>query len=107
MKKQDDLGDSATSMRKDFENVVQRYVREFERREGLEFDHWAGGEIGDTACFGDYYFSFTTIQQVVDLGLPRGLVLEWYWYVLDIHPDAVNLTSYSKGVRVKASPKEV
>ncbi|MGA1050646.1 MAG: hypothetical protein ACO3TG_04065 [Minisyncoccia bacterium] len=87
-----------------YEQAVHQYCEQFcdlmwEDSTVYDIDDWVSNDIGGIICIADYWFNFATIKEVVDKGIDKDTVFEWYDYSLN--GGNINLHNYWKGVRDK------
>mgnify|MGYP003546148136 FL=1 len=47
------------TLKKQYEQAVNRYIEKFVKKHGYQFTYWVSDEVGETACFIEqYYFNF-------------------------------------------------
>jgi hypothetical protein len=85
-----------------YEQAVHQYCEQFcdlmwDDSTVYDIDDWVSGDIGGIICMSDYWFNFSTIKEVVDKGIDKDTVFEWYDYSLN--GGNINLHNYWKGVR--------
>lgn len=87
-------------LKKQYEDVVSEYVQKFCNKQGLEFEHWIGDNIGGIACFGDiFYYNLQDVIWDVNSKQPKGLIIEWLYDSINNPEKSINYYSYSKGFR--------
>jgi hypothetical protein len=87
-----------------YEQAVHQYCEQFcdlmwDDSTVYDIDDWVSGDIGGIICMADYWFNFSTIKEVVDKGIDKDTVFEWYDYSLN--GGNINLHNYWKRVRDK------
>lgn len=93
-----------TKLQKDFNAAVEAYVKAFERKHKIKFEHWPGDYIGTVACMGDYFFNFKDMRYDIDNKLPEPMIFEWSDAEIDAYRNGtgkVNLNSWAMGLRHK------
>jgi hypothetical protein len=90
-----------------YEQAVHQYCEQFcdlmwDDSTVYNIDLWVAGDIGSIICIADYWFNFSTIKEVVDKGIDKDTVFEWYDYSLN--GGNINLHNYWKGVRDNRVP---
>lgn len=79
-----------------FGRVATLYLEAFAEKHDLRFEFWVADDVGDTACFGDYFFHLDDMRYDLDNDLPKGMVIEWYEQLSGEH---INLPSWANGLR--------
>lgn len=92
-------------LKSDYELIVNQIVKEFCEKHELFLEFWVSDYVGGTACFGDiYFFNFSDIYYDVVNNLPKGKIIKWLYYNIDLlhskSKESINLHSYSKGLRL-------
>lgn len=103
------------SLRQNFLDAVEGYMKAFCKKHDVTVDHWPGGAIGETCCFSnDTYVGFDEIRFDIDHDLPKGMIWEWCDEMLEAHYKnlhMVSLENWSKGLRpsprVKAPTQQI
>lgn len=87
-------------MKKKYEEIINKYIIEFSRKQDICFDDWVG-EFGEVAWFGDIiYFDIHTIIYDINTNQTPKLALEWLFKTLDNHGNRyINYKSYCMGLR--------
>jgi hypothetical protein len=85
-----------------YEKAVHAYCELFceimwDNSTAYDTDYWVAGDIGTIICIADYWFSFLDIKEVVDKGIDKDTVFEWYDYTME--GGRINLYHYAKGLR--------
>lgn len=93
-----------------YEKAVHQYCEEFceimwDDKDVYDEYFWVSEDVGGIICLCDYWFNFATIKQVVDEGIDKDIVFEWYYY--NLNGGKINLHNYSKGVRDEISEEKV
>lgn len=93
-------------LKKQYAYCIEQYVLKFCRKQGFDFDGWAGEIMGGIGCFGDYFFNLTDIIHDIDTKQPKGLIREWQDEGIKAHFEKLetanmNYLSYTKGLRFK------
>lgn len=88
-----------------FEYAARNLIKEFCRKQDLqfEFDNYDVG-IG-IICLSDYIFNIEDIYYDMKENKPKGKILQWYDYVLT-HESNINYRSYCKGLREELKKKD-
>ncbi len=94
-----------SKLKKQFEDLCNKYVEEFCRLYGMEFDVsdvWVGDDVGSIACIGDNYFDFNNvIKYAVDNQLSDyDDLMDWYYYTMwacEYNQTVPNFKSWSRG----------
>lgn len=69
----------STILQSSFNKVAQAYVLLFEKKQGLKFDFWVAGHIGELACFNDwYYLKLDDIRYDIDTEQPKERITYWF-----------------------------
>lgn len=66
------------TLKQQYASIVGKYIKNFCKKQEIEFDHWPGDEIGTIACCGDYFFNFDDIRYGLDENIPVGKIKEWH-----------------------------
>lgn len=89
-----------TNLRKTLEAALKEYIRRFEKKHGLSFEHAVSDDLTGVICFGDvFFFHISDIIYDIDNKLPKGLIIDWLYSNLDNQDRYINLHSYAKGLR--------
>lgn len=91
---------SLSALKQQYESSCNHYVARFCKKQGLEFDYWAGDKVGEIAFCGDFYFNFSDIVLDINSKQPKGAIIKWYYENLDFADKLINYYSYTKGLRV-------
>ncbi|MCP4665130.1 MAG: hypothetical protein GY849_02095 [Deltaproteobacteria bacterium] len=81
-------------LKPEYENIVSRYIKRFEKKHGLCFDWWIAEKVGNTAIFGDYDFSFDEIRFDIDTKQPFHKILNYYDYRVEQGNDTITFQGY-------------
>lgn len=92
-------------LKKQYESACNQYAQMFCKKQGLSFDGWVGGTVGETAYCGDYFFNLSDMAYDINAKIKKGVALEWHDYCIEVHPDYINYFAYSNGVRLKNKKK--
>ena len=66
-------------LEKKYNRIVRKYIKLFEKKQGIEFGWWVIDLVGGIANFGSYYFfDFLDIKFDIDNNIPKGVFLEWF-----------------------------
>lgn len=87
---------SEISLKIDYENSINAYIKEIEKVHEIEFEHWAGDLVGEIACFGDYFLNFSDIKLSIDEKIDFDTISERYWYCVENDKVVYNLKSFAK-----------
>ena len=90
-----------------YETIADEYVYLFEKKHGLELEHWVSDDKTGVACFGDiYFFNVSDIMYDINNKLPKGFILQWIEDNVDNQEKKgyINLNSYFKGMRFEDLP---
>ena len=87
-------------LKKEYESIVNKYIKYFEQKQGVRFNYWIGDRIGGVADFGDVLtFNFTDIVFDINTQQPKDLILNWVYESVD-NPDInINYRNYAAGLR--------
>ena len=92
------------TLKERYRNICNEYLQRFCIKQGYHYepnDAWVAGEAGDCATIGDYVFGFDEIRYDIDNDVPKGKILAWYSYVLEIHtlglPNTISYPSFCNG----------
>ena len=87
-------------LKKQYEQVVNEYIKVFCKKQDLHLEHWVGNNIGEIACFGDvFFFNFSDIVYDINSNQPEGLIIEWLYESIENEEKCINFYSYSRGLR--------
>ena len=103
MKKQSPQEQEAVEL---FEYAARNLIKEFCRKQDLqfEFDNYDVG-IG-IICLSDYFFNIEDIYYDMKHNKPKDKILQWYDYVLT-HESNINYRSYCMGMREELKTKNI
>ena len=97
-----------------YTNICNEYLQRFCIKQGYHYEPdeaWIAGDAGDCATIGDYVFGFNEIRYDIDNDVPKGKIIAWYDYVLEIHtlglPNTINYPSYCKGAPLPYSKEKI
>ena len=97
-----------------YKNICNEYLQRFCIKQGYHYepdDAWVAGDAGGCATIGDYVFGFDEIRYDIDNDVPKGKIIAWYDYVLEIRtlglPKTINYPSYCKGAPLPYSREEI
>lgn len=82
-----------------YEKAVLDIIEGFCKKQGLEFEYWAGDCVGEIACFGDIFLNFDDIVHDLKNNAPKGLIIDWYFEQSDNENQIINYRSYIMGAR--------
>lgn len=91
----------------EYNEIVFKYLKKFEKKHGYEFSNWVSNEIGGIAVFIEqYFFNFDDIRTDIDNNVKKGLIFTWQEdgveYALN-NPNEettnINFKSYISGLR--------
>ena len=91
----------------EYEKICNEYVKRFAKKQGIEFNFWAGDEVGVLAIFNDEYsFILSEIIHDINTGQKKGLILQWQNDTFEEHFNSenkktINYKSYCMGLRYK------
>ena len=86
-----------------FEKCCNEYIKQFAKKQGLEFDYWIGDEVGGIASFIDQYvFNLDDIRYDLEENIPKGEILEWQNNNIEVATEGkwINYKSYCIGLRI-------
>lgn len=63
--------------------VVRKYIEEFEKKQGVNFEFWVADRVGEMACFGAYFFDFIDIRVDINENVSKDVILEWHNFILE------------------------
>lgn len=66
------------TLKQQYSSVVLKYTKAFCKKHDIEFEYWAGGDIGTIAFIADYFFNFDDMRFDIDEDIPVGKITEWY-----------------------------
>lgn len=87
--------------KKKYEESCNKYVKEFCKKQDVEFEFWISNEVGGIASCSNYYFNFQDIVWDVNSNQPKGLIFDWYEESIENIENAINYRSYTQGLRYK------
>ena len=97
-----------------YRNICNEYLQRFCIKQGYDYepdDAWVAGNAGDCVTIGHYVFGFDEIRYDIDNDVPKGKILAWYAYVLEIYalglPKTINYPSYCKGATLPYSKEKI
>lgn len=83
-----------------YERIVDAYIKEFEKKQDMELEHWVGDEVGGICSFGDVlFFSFDDIRLDIDTNQPKGQIIDWLYDTMERNGGRINYKSWSMGLR--------
>lgn len=97
-------------IQKQYQDVVNQYLKKFIKKHKYEFSYWVCDEIGGIACFIDqYFFNFDDIRFDIDNKVEKELIFRWQdddvehnLGILDDNcVEHIDFISYSSGIRYK------
>ena len=81
-----------------FEYATRNLIKEFCRKQDLQFE-FENYDVGmGIICLSDYFFNIEDIYYDMKHNKPKGKILQWYDYVLT-HNANINYNSYCMGFR--------
>jgi hypothetical protein len=88
-----------------YENICNKIVKEFCKKQDMEFDFWVGDRTQATACISNEFF-FNIADMVLDLkhNEPKGNIIDWYsenGRQKYLNKPTINYYSYINGLRVE------
>ena len=84
-------------LKKEFNTIVNKYLKVFETKQELYFDYWVGDYVGEIAVFGDFFFNFDDIRLDIDNNIVSGKIIDWYDWSVENEDTTVNYKSWVKG----------
>jgi len=94
---------SVKEKQEQYENIIDRYIKLFEKKHGLELDHWVSNDKSGIAFFGCvFYFNVSDILFDINNKLPKGLIISWLYDGIEFREkkgEYINLNSYFLGLR--------
>lgn len=94
----------------DYNAIVGHYMayfiqKQFDLEENQDVDYyWVADMIGTIVSVNDFFLNFDDIRYDIDSEQPKGLIFEWYDYMMEQHElnptSNINYTTYSKGIRL-------
>ena len=97
-----------------YKKICNEYLQRFCIKQGYDYepdDAWVAGDAGDCVTIGHYVFGFDEIRYDIDNDVPKGKILAWYAYVLEIYalglPKTINYPSYCKGAPLPYSREKI
>jgi hypothetical protein len=80
-----------------YRNACNNIVNLFVKKQGYEFDGWAGKETGGIADFiGQYFFSMSDMIFDLENNAEKGKIIEWQDYCTEFHSN-VNYDHFLMG----------
>jgi len=95
------MGNKIENLKKEYNRICQEYIDLFCEKQEMEFDGWAGNEVGGVVMMGDFFFNFSDIFADINKEQPKGVIINWYYDNLENQDKAINYHSYTMGLRVK------
>ena len=94
------IGTKKLTRKESYELICNDYVKEFAKKQKIEFEYWVGDDIGDRAFFNcsELSFSFDEIRHDIDTNQPKGLIIDWYYGCVENEKN-MNYQSYCMGLR--------
>lgn len=90
-------------LRNKLDSTLKEYIRLFEEKHEVFFEHAVGDDLMGLLCFGDYLFTTKDVIYDIDNDLPQNLILQWQDESFDSlkNPQRtkINLQSYAMGLR--------
>jgi len=83
----------------EYNNVCQKYIDIFCKKQEVEFDGWVNNEVGGIGLFNDFYLNFSDVKLDVDNEIEKGLIFKWYDDNGENIEHYINYCSYTKGLR--------
>lgn len=67
-------------LKKHYEKVYYEYIEFFSKKQKLDFNQWATGKLGYVCFFGDFSYSFSFSDIVLDINTnqKKGTIIKWY-----------------------------
>ena len=97
-------------LRRMYEDVCNKYVELFCKKQGIDFDYWIADEVGDISSFAcQYFFSISDIIYDLNHKVKKGIILQWQEDSVENEGQSINFPSYAKGLRysdLKVAPEE-
>jgi hypothetical protein len=87
-------------LKKQYEFVCNEYVKQFCKKQEMDFEGWIADIVGSVACCGDFCFSFQDIVWDMNSNQPKGAIVDWYYSNLKIPGKSINYYSYTQGFRI-------
>ena len=84
-----------------YEAVIMEYISLFCKKQGIDFEFWIGGVVGETADFGCLFFNFTDIKIDIDTEQQKGLIIDWFINRVNCNKNNINYKSYTMGLRYR------
>ena len=90
-------------LRDKLDEILKEYIRLFEEKHEVFFEHAVGDDLMGLLCFGEYLFATRDIIYDIDNDLPKNLIFQWQDDSFDSlknpqHAD-MNFQSYARGLR--------
>lgn len=82
-------------LKKDFARACEEYLKALCLMFELPYeqDAWVAGDVGTTACVGDYFISMEEIRYVVDNNVTYDEYLQYYDYCLEAYEYNITIPS--------------
>lgn len=84
----------------EYEKYCNEIVKEFCKKQELDFEGWVRDEIGSSACCNDISFNMYDIVWDLNSKQPKGEIINWYYDNLESSEKFINYFSYTKGLRI-------
>lgn len=83
------------SLKNEFDEICQKYIDEFCKKQDLQFNYWIGDMVGTIAEISDCSFDFEDIRYDIDTNQENGLIYKWFWDNLE-RKNKINYKNYTK-----------
>ena len=87
-------------LKQKYELICDEYINVFCVKQEMDFEGWVGNIVGGGACCNDFFFDFQDIVYDINTRQPQGLIVNWYYYNLELKDGNINYHSYAKGLRL-------
>ena len=68
-------------LQQQYHKIVNKYIRKFEKKQGMYFEYWVADRKGEVACFGDFFFEFSELRFDIDNNITVGKIIDWHNYI--------------------------
>lgn len=87
-------------LKDDLENAVNKIIKAFEKKQGLNFEFFVCDDVTGVACFGCvYYFNIQDICHDIFTEQPKEQIIDWLHDSMGNEKQYINYQSYCKGAR--------
>ena len=86
-------------LKRDYDKAIEAYITHFCIKQDLDFEYWAGDEVGTVAFFGDVILDFQQIKYDIDECVEAGKIIIYFWYSLETSEKAENVMNYKNWLK--------